>query len=86
MLILTRKLGERIIIGDYIVVTLLEIKGAQAKIGIEAPKNITVHRHEIYERIKEENIGSSDVNDADLSEAISLLKTINPEREIKVED
>ncbi len=81
MLILTRKLGERIAIGDDISVTLLEIKGAQVKLGIEAPKSISIHRQEIYERIREENLKSSDVSDSDLSRATSLLQTIHSERE-----
>ncbi|MBL7180558.1 MAG: carbon storage regulator CsrA [Pseudomonadota bacterium] len=86
MLILTRKLGERINIGDDIIITLLEIKGAQVKLGIEAPKNIGIHRHEIYERIKKENLESSDVRDSDLSEAVSLLQNISSEKEGNIED
>jgi carbon storage regulator len=72
MLILTRKLGEKINIGDDITVTLVEIKGTQVKLGIEAPKTIKIHRQEIYERIREENLSSSDINDVDLSEAAAL--------------
>ncbi len=56
MLILTRKSGEGIRIGDEIKVVLLEIKGNQVRIGIEAPQYIQVHRDEVYERIKSENI------------------------------
>jgi len=56
MLILTRKLGERITIGDDITITLLEIKGTQIKLGIEAPQSISIHRQEIYERIRKRNI------------------------------
>lgn len=52
MLVLTRKEGERIRINDDIVITLLGVLGNQWKIGIEAPKHVTVHREEIYERIK----------------------------------
>lgn len=74
MLILTRKLGEKINIGDNITVTLIEIKGNQVKLGIEAPKYIEIHRQEIYERIKEENLGSSGINDSDLSKAAALYK------------
>jgi len=50
MLILTRKLGEAIAIGDEVKVHLLEIKGRQVRIGVEAPPHITVHREEIYGR------------------------------------
>jgi len=73
MLILTRKLGEKINIGDDITVTLLEIKGTQVKLGIQAPKSIGIHRNEIYEKIREENLRSSNVTDSDLSKAAALL-------------
>jgi len=73
MLILTRKLGEQITIEDDITITLIEIKGSHVKLGIDAPKNVVIHRREIYERIREENLGSSMVVDADLSRAESIL-------------
>ena len=73
MLILTRKLGEQINIGDDITVTLLEIKGAQVKLGIDAPKRIHIHRNEIYEKIREENLRSSNISGSDLSKAVALL-------------
>ena len=74
MLVITRKLGERITIGDNIVVTLLEVKGSQARLGIEAPRNISIHRQEIYERIRKENLDSSLVSTSDLVRATSLLQ------------
>ena len=74
MLILTRKLGERITIGNDITITLLEIKGAQVKLGIEAPQSISIHRQEIYERIRKENLSSSAASTSDLSTAISLFR------------
>ncbi len=55
MLILTRKIGETLIIGDNITITVLNIKGSQVRIGIDAPKNISVHRKEIYFKIKDIN-------------------------------
>lgn len=55
MLILTRKLGEDIAIGDDITVKVVSIKGRQAKIGVDAPVSMQVHRGEIYKTIKEEN-------------------------------
>lgn len=54
MLILTRKVGETIVINDDIRVTILGIKGNQIRIGVEAPSNVAVHRKEIHERIKVE--------------------------------
>lgn len=73
MLIITRKLGEQITIGDDIIITLLEIKGGQVKLGIKAPECISIHRQEIYERIKKENLESSEINTADLMRAASML-------------
>ena len=54
MLILTRRVGETIMIDDDVSITVLGIKGNQVRIGIEAPKDVAVHREEIYERIQKE--------------------------------
>lgn len=60
MLILTRRVGETVMIGNDVTVTVLGVKGNQVRIGINAPKNVAVHREEIYERIKREQQGGGD--------------------------
>ena len=57
MLILTRRVGESIMIGDNVTVTVLGVKGNQVRIGVNAPKEVAVHREEIYEKIRAENSG-----------------------------
>ena len=54
MLILTRRVGEALTIGDQVTVTVLGVKGNQVRIGVNAPKDVAVHRQEIYERIRNE--------------------------------
>ncbi len=58
MLILTRRVGETVMIGNEVTVTVLGVKGNQVRIGINAPKTVAVHREEIYERIKREQQGA----------------------------
>lgn len=62
MLILTRRVGETLMIGDEVTVTVLGVKGNQVRIGVNAPKDVAVHREEIYERIKKEE-ASEDIGD-----------------------
>ena len=66
MLILTRRVGESLMIGDDINVTVLSIRGNQVRIGVNAPKNVSVHREEIYERIRHEgDVPGADTDDSE---------------------
>jgi len=60
MLILTRRVGETLMIGDEVSVTVLGVKGNQVRIGVNAPRDVSVHREEIYERIKNEQLSDSE--------------------------
>ena len=62
MLILTRRVGETVMIGNDVTVTILGVKGNQVRVGINAPKSVAVHREEIYERIKREQQGDNDTD------------------------
>jgi carbon storage regulator len=60
MLILTRRVGEALMIGDQVSVTVLGVKGNQVRIGINAPKDVAVHREEIYQKIRKEDGADGD--------------------------
>ena len=60
MLLLSRRVGESRLIGDYVSVTVLRVKGNQVRLGVNAPKDVSVHREEIFERIQNEADESSD--------------------------
>lgn len=70
MLVLTRKLGEGIVIGDDITIKIIEMKGGTVRIGIEAPKDRKIYRQEVYDKICQENIEATNWN-IDLLDALS---------------
>ena len=63
MLILTRRVGESVVIGNEVTVNVLGVKGNQVRIGVNAPRDVTVHREEIFERIKREEQGEAGGSD-----------------------
>lgn len=66
MLVLTRKVHQSIIVGDDIEIVVLDVRGEQVRLGIRAPKDVAVHRKEVYEQIQEENRRSAGVNPEDV--------------------
>jgi carbon storage regulator len=85
MLVLARRLNESIMIGDDIEVVIIDIKGDQVKLGIRAPKRVTVHRKEIYDEIRKENIAAMDskVKPEELRKISEIFKKGKDEREKK---
>ena len=71
MLILTRRVGESLVIGDDVHITVLGVKGNQVRVGVNAPKTVTVHREEIYERIQQEQAGHDTAKPADNADSTS---------------
>jgi carbon storage regulator len=72
LLILTRKLGEGLFIGDDIRITVIEIRGKQIRLGIEAPSDVVVLREEIYRRIQEQNLQAAELTNVDLKKIAKL--------------
>ncbi|MDQ1272089.1 MAG: carbon storage regulator [Planctomycetota bacterium] len=83
MLILTRKLGESITIGEEIKITVLECQGKQVKLGIIAPRHVKVHREEIFEKIQEENKKSVAVSKDALLEVVKNMQRTGKKKDLK---
>jgi carbon storage regulator len=66
MLVITRKAGESLCLGDDVTVTVLEVSGSVVRLGIEAPAEVPVYRHEIWEAVKAENVAAAEQSIADL--------------------
>ena len=79
MLILTRKPNESVVVGDQIRVVVVEVKGRQVRLGVEAPEDTKIYRGEIFDRIQAENSRASQVRTADLSSAVNLWSRIRSE-------
>lgn len=75
MLVLSRKRDESIIIGDDVIITVVDVRGEQVKIGVTAPKNVSIHRKEVYEAIQLENQAAARANLQNLSGLVKVLKT-----------
>jgi carbon storage regulator len=73
MLILTRRVGESVVIGDEVTVTVLGVKGNQVRIGINAPKTVAVHREEIFERIKNGRVPGDAETEGSAAQAREIL-------------
>ena len=80
MLVLTRKAGEAIAIGDQITVKVLEVKGTSIRIGIEAPVGIRIYREEIYVKVKEQNQLASQWDLLDFEKVLSLMNDEEKEK------
>jgi carbon storage regulator len=75
VLVLTRKLGESIVIGNHVRVTVLDMQGKQIRLGIEAPSEVSIHRGEVYERIEQENRRAAETAHVDLSKLTQVVKS-----------
>lgn len=85
MLVLTRKPGQSIVIGEEIIVTVLEVRGDQVRLGVQAPRELSVHREEIYNLIRSENIAAVQADARALNGLEKLFKTNPPEKSVEEE-
>jgi len=74
MLVLTRKSGESLIVGEDVIITVVEIKGGQVKLGVDAPKSIAIYRTELLEKITRQNIAAAKSGKMNLTTLAKLVK------------
>ena len=80
MLILTRRVGENVIVGDDIVVSVIDVRGDAVRIGIQAPRSVSVHREEVYRELQRANENAVSTSDHAVSAAIGELRGAGPPR------
>lgn len=80
MLVLSRQRDETIMIGDEVEITVVDIRGDKVRLDINAPRDVQVHRKEVYEAIRQENAAAASVGVADLAEASRTIQRIQAER------
>lgn len=73
MLVLTRKVGQNIMVGEDIRISVIEVRGKQVRLGVEAPDGLPIHREEVFLRIQEENLAASTAGPEDLSEVMEFV-------------
>jgi carbon storage regulator len=86
MLILTRRTNEKLIIDENVTVTILSIKGNQVRIGIDAPRDVTIHREEIYKRIQKEKKTLNGSENAEFPATSNLTQIKSPTRTLSLSD
>lgn len=79
MLVLSRRVGEQLVIGDDIVVTVIEVRSDGVRLGIDAPRSVTVHRAEVLEAVKAANVAATDAADDAVDSLRGLLPAAQPE-------
>ncbi len=78
MLILTRRVGENVIVGDDIVISIIEVRGDAVRVGIQAPKSLSVHREEVWLELRRENAQAAASSDAAIDATLEGLRTDAP--------
>ncbi len=78
MLVLTRRSGESVMIGDQVVVTVVEVRGDVVRLGIEAPREVRVHREEVYRAVGEANAAAAKTSDDDMTRLAAQLRSNPP--------